>query len=183
MLLTDIEARRWREFGGELKPERPSSSAEQHRELFLGVRYALVCWLDELFILHSPWASQWNERKLEVSLYQTNDRAWRFWQQVRLAEQQPTTDALEVFYLCVMLGFRGDLLDQPDQLQSWYKGAQMQLSQVGQDWPHPPELEPSTHVPPLRGQDWFQTMLFWTCVLLLILVPVASFLIMQRLSE
>ena len=72
---------------------------------FLGVRYGLTCWLDELFILYSPWERLWNERKLEASLYGTNDRAWRFWEQARLAESRAGSSALEVFYLCVILGF------------------------------------------------------------------------------
>ena len=42
-------------------------------------------WLDELFILYSSWESAWNERKLEGSLYGSNDRAWRFWEQARIA--------------------------------------------------------------------------------------------------
>src|SRR5689334_6579748 len=69
---------------------------------FLGVRYALACWLDELFILDSPWAGQWNENKMEARLYGSNDRAYRFWEQAQYAAARPTTDALEVFFICVL---------------------------------------------------------------------------------
>src|SRR5262245_9548690 len=31
-------------------------------------RYALVCWLDELFSIDSPWRAEWTERMLEVQL-------------------------------------------------------------------------------------------------------------------
>ena len=46
----------------------------------LDIRYAMVCWIDELFILNSVWGTQWNEQKLEVDLFGTNDRAWKFWE-------------------------------------------------------------------------------------------------------
>ena len=51
------------------------------------VRYLLACWLDEFFIGFTPWAEQWQEKKLETSLYGTNDRAWRPWEQARQAER------------------------------------------------------------------------------------------------
>ena len=35
---------------------------------FLGVRYALACWLDDIFILDSVWREQWNANKMEYAL-------------------------------------------------------------------------------------------------------------------
>ena len=66
----------------------------------------MVCWLDELFLVDSAWDARWNESKLELALYGTNDRAWHFWEQARLADTRPGTEALSAFFLCVMLGFR-----------------------------------------------------------------------------
>ncbi|HEX5271339.1 MAG TPA: DotU family type IV/VI secretion system protein, partial [Gemmataceae bacterium] len=78
-------------------------------EQFLGIRYALACWLDETLIGLRPWVRDWWEvRKLETKLYPPlNVRERRFWQQAALAEERPHIDALEAYYLCVMLGFRG----------------------------------------------------------------------------
>src|SRR5437870_4846987 len=45
---------------------------------FMGIRYALACWLDEIFI-DSPWKDLWDNNKLETAIYSTNDRAWKFW--------------------------------------------------------------------------------------------------------
>ncbi len=56
---------------------------------FLGIRYALVCWLDEIFIIDSPWNDQWNEASLEASLYGDRERAWRFWEQAERAVPGP----------------------------------------------------------------------------------------------
>ncbi len=113
LLLSEFEARRWTDYGGDFG--RGGEPSVSHRAVgqrignhFLGVRYALVGWLDELFTCDSPWAALWNEQKLEVELYGTNDRAWKFWEQARLAQARPGSEALEVMFLCVMLGFRGE---------------------------------------------------------------------------
>ena len=80
---------------------------------FLGARYALACWLDELFVLNSPWApdwaATWKENMMEVEVVGTGsgEAAWRFWQQAKKASTRPGTDALEVYLWCVMLGFHG----------------------------------------------------------------------------
>src|SRR5207237_236794 len=70
LLLSEGEARRWADFGGEAPTERtispPAEDGVRRPERFLGVRYALACWLDEIFVLDSPWGQEWNERKLEV---------------------------------------------------------------------------------------------------------------------
>src|SRR3954452_8426837 len=61
LLLSDIEARRYPEFGGD--GDAQGESRGRGADRFLGLRYALVCWLDELFITDSPWSARWNERK------------------------------------------------------------------------------------------------------------------------
>src|SRR4051794_24073632 len=85
---------------------------------FLGIRYALTCWLDEILI-EAGWR-EWDENKLENSLYRTNIRYGNFWQQARLAEASPgASEALEAFLLCVLLGFRGEVGETPDKLREW----------------------------------------------------------------
>jgi type VI secretion system protein ImpK len=152
-------------------------------DAFLGIRYALVCWLDELFILDSSWSTEWNERKLEAALYGTNDRAWKFWDQARRAETQPGGDALEVFFLCVMLGFRGDLREDATKLQAWTAGTQIRVAKSqAQEWQVPSELQPPTNVPPLRGRDRLQRMVLVTGLVLLIIIPLTTFLLVKGLS-
>ncbi len=145
LLRREAEARQWPAFGG---------TGE-----FLGVRYALACWLDELFSEHaSDWGRQWNNSKRETALYGSNDRSWKFWEQAQLAEARAEKDALESFYLCVMLGFRGQLADQPDQLRQWREAIERQLGAgQAQAWPGPPALPPpAPNVPPLRGWERFR---------------------------
>ena len=191
LLLSEMESRRWIEFGGD--PETEATGLEEARlgeaggrglRQFLGIRYALVCWLDELFIADSPWAAEWSERKLEVELYGTNDRAWRFWEQARRAEARPAKEALEAFYWCVMLGFRGELREQPDRLRTWVAGVLQKIAQVKeQEWPYPLDLELPPQVPPLRGQARLQRVVFTAGVVLLLLIPLAAFFIVQQIGQ
>ncbi len=190
LLLTDYEARRWNDFGGDDR-RKPDNELARHKDnsrrdddQFLGVRYALVCWLDELFTRESSWGARWNERKLEVELYGSNDRAWKFWRQAELAQARPGSDALEVFYLCVMLGFRGEKRGQADALRKWVAAAKLRLGKVRQlDWPYAAELDPPTRVPPLRGRERLKRMALTGWVTLLLLTPVVAFLLAHKLGQ
>jgi len=181
LLQSEIEARRWVSFGGD---ERSGDAGEARRGAFLGIRYALVCWLDELFTTGSAWEAQWNERKLEADLYGTNDRAWKFWEQARLADTWPDSDPLEAMYLCVMLGFSGELRGRPDQLRNWVSVAQTRLSkELGREWAYPAELDPPTNVPPLHGREQLQRMVLVGGIALLLLIPLVAFLVVNHMGR
>ncbi|MFO0844128.1 MAG: DotU family type IV/VI secretion system protein [Gemmataceae bacterium] len=169
-LLGDREARRWPEYGGdETGP-------------FLGARYALACWLDEVMILQTPWGQRWNEHKMEVRLYASNDRAWKFWDQAKLAAGRTRPDALEAYFLCVMLGFTGDRADDPAQLADWAATTRRQLRQAaGGTWRAPPGIEPGTHVPPLRGRQALQRLLLIASAVLIATVPLVALFLARRL--
>jgi type VI secretion system protein ImpK len=164
-LLSELESTRFADFGGDRRGEQSLTGTtrldptKRVAESFLGLRYALVCWLDEIFIDDSPWAAEWKEHKLETALYGTNERAWAFWEQARRAEARTGTDALEVFYLCVMLGFRGDHRHDPDRLQAWISATIARISRgQGQELRLPNELPVTTDVPPRSARGRFQRM-------------------------
>jgi type VI secretion system protein ImpK len=151
---------------------------------FLGIRYALVCWLDELFTTRSAWSQEWNEHKLEVELYGSNDRAWRFWEQAKLAQARTTTDALEVYFLCVMLGFRGALDKQPDQMATWIAAARQRLGQVEErDAARAGESPRHICAPPLRGSARLRQMALTAWVAVLVLGPLTAFYLVHRLGQ
>jgi type VI secretion system protein ImpK len=148
---------------------------------FLGIRYALACWLDEVFTRAPGWADRWNERKLEVELYGTNDRAWKFWEQARYAEQHPADDALEVFYLCVRLGFRGTLDGNPARLEEWLIAARDRLAPVpSYQTLYDLEPDPAPDVAPRSAVHQFERMLRVAGAVMLVAMPVIGFLLAFR---
>jgi type VI secretion system protein ImpK len=117
-------------------------------------------------------------------IYRTNDRAWRFWEQARLAMAQEATDALEVFYLCVMLGFRGEYREQPDLLNQWVVEARRRLVPAnGVQWTQPVSREPPSGAEPLRGASRLAQMLVFACALLLVVIPLVTFWLVSRITQ
>jgi type VI secretion system protein ImpK len=183
LLLNDTEAHKVPLYGGDVVDQMSPLSKDEVKNQFLGIRYALVCWLDETFVLSSPWSSQWNEAKLEVRLYSSNDRAWRFWEQARIATDRRQSDAVEVFFQCVMLGFVGELIDSPEKLAEWVAQTRNQLLVAGQtSWKPTVGADLQTNVPPLNGRQAVRTMMFVALSVVLLLVPVVAFLIARRVG-
>jgi len=149
---------------------------------FLGVRYGLTCWLDELFI-ESPWSREWDENKLESALFETNIRYRNFWEQARLAETTPdSTDAVEAFLLCVLLGFRGELAEKPDAFREWVSAAKSRAGKgYGKELPAVPEIAPSSNVPMLLGVEGYRKMARTLGFTLLAAIPVVTFLVVLLL--
>jgi type VI secretion system protein ImpK len=155
-------------------------------DAYLGVRYPLACWLDEIFIVDpdSPWKSEWRDETMEFGLFRKRDRAHLFWEQARQVEARGDVDALEVYYLCAMLGFRGDLRDQLNVLLDWREAAEVHIVQARpRDWPEKPaELPlPETHVPPLRTRERLRWMLLSGAALLGLTILVTAALVVVRL--
>jgi type VI secretion system protein ImpK len=146
------------------------------RGRFLGIRYALTCWLDEIFI-DSSWQRDWDENKLESALYQTNIRYRNFWDQAQLAEAIPgTPDAHEAFLLCVLLGFRGEMGEQPDRLREWVSASRSRVMKAaGREPPAIPEKAPVSNVPLLLGVNSYRRMSKALVVGVLVAVPVVAF--------
>ena len=196
LLLSDFESLRWAEFGGDaangpLHAKRPAGSEEdtidgrKHgADHFLGIRYLLVCWLDELFCNESTWGTRWNEQKLEKELYGTNDRAWKFWDQAAIARSRPGTDAIEVAYLCVALGFRGKLRGDVARLRTWIDSAKRRLGKVDDSaWKGVVDYRPPAEVPPLAGRRKLHRMALTAWVSLLLLIPIVSTWLVHKLGS
>jgi hypothetical protein len=159
----------------------PGHTAEPR---YLGVGYALASWVDELFTLNSPFGPRWNERKFEIEFFSTNDRAWRFWEQARLAADRPGDDDLEVFYLCAALGFRGEWAEDPTRLRAWFGATRERLVKgLRQDWVGPPALDPPARVPPRYGKARLRRMALFAGIVGLLCIPTAVLLIARQLTR
>ncbi|QDV25562.1 DotU family type IV/VI secretion system protein [Aureliella helgolandensis] len=106
-------------------------SRGSYREVWELARYALCAWIDDLMI-NLPWPGQrwWENHKLEFQYFKTTDAGTGFFQRAQQAQQLIQRDAIEVFYIAVILGFRGlyafpesTLLAQqyglPDTIEAW----------------------------------------------------------------
>jgi type VI secretion system protein ImpK len=174
-LTSEAEGRRQTDYAGD----------GQH---YLGVRYALACWLDELFIVHSPWSDSWNDRKLEVVLYGTNDRAWKFWDQVDMVLGRPTgtkllhppgLDAVEAFFLCVTLGFRGKHMGTPAKVREYVDEMRTKIGRMS-TWSSPRDSGVETNVEPLTGRNSLRRTFFLYGGLSLFIT--LAFLVILRLT-
>lgn len=146
---------------------------------FFGARYALACWLDEIFITDSPWRTQWNENKMETSLYEITLRAQKFWDQAQRALSRPGRDAIEIYYLCVMLGFRGDMAEKPRELEAWRRHIEEQILQTeDRAYTPPPALKINPDVRLLKGervmQKWFMVVVGIALLFIPVLVVLAA---------
>ena len=155
------------------------SIADRDRE-FLGLRYTLTCWLDEILI-DAGW-KEWDENKLESNLFRTNIRYGNFWQQAHLAEAIPATaDALEVFLLCVLLGFRGEYGENPSRLREWVDSTRSRVSRgLNKELAPLPEQMPVSNVPLLLGVEAYRKMTQRLVVGMLFAIPVVVFLIVYK---
>lgn len=143
-----------------------------HAENILGqtpdwelAKYALVGWIDQLLI-SAPWngANWWQNNDLEFEYFHSGKAFEHFFVAAKDAQALSSKDALEVYYICVVLGFRG-LYGHPNSLQytqhyglpndldSWAKqtAAALQLGQGRSPVLERPE--PGEGAPPLSGYN------------------------------
>lgn len=79
-------------------------------------KYAIVSWIDDVLIVEAPWEGRnyWENNALEFEMFNTKDRATQYFVKAKEAATLTKTDALEVFFICAALGFRGFYRDSAD---------------------------------------------------------------------
>jgi type VI secretion system protein ImpK len=121
----------------------------------------LTCWIDELFIVYSPWAERWKPLILEQALFGTRVRAEKFWEQAEIVLRRPGApralsppgpDALETFFLCIVLGFRGTHREDAGKIREYVEEMRPQVARAS-DWPTPADRGVKTNVEPLLGRE------------------------------
>jgi type VI secretion system protein ImpK len=106
-------------------------------------RYALVAFIDEQ-IMRSNWPGrqEWMARPLQLELYRENTAGENFFVRLRAllrAGDRPV--AIEVYYLCLVLGFEGAYRDggEPQALEKFTRAARAELRKV---LPDPAKVSP-----------------------------------------
>lgn len=129
--------------------------------------YAVAALADELLIVDIPWEGQawWENHAMEVDLFGSRRRATEFYARAEKAAALPIQDAISIFVLAVLMGFRGILRDSPDQVEAWLR-TNSRLVRLGEDQPTlPPLSAPPAGAPPQEGP----LKLLWQVVLGIIL--------------
>jgi type VI secretion system protein ImpK len=127
-------------------------------------KYALVALVDDL-LMDAPWEGRrwWEQNRLEFEYFRSADAFTLFYVKAKEAAKIPKKDALEVFYVCVVLGFHGiygdanavahtDEFGLPATLEEWVRRTSMSI-QLGQGRPTLLERgRPGPGAPPLEGK-------------------------------
>jgi type VI secretion system protein ImpK len=97
-------------------------------------RYALTAFIDEQ-ILKSTWPgrAEWMNQPLQLVLFRENTAGENFFVRMRAHLQHPTPSAaLQIYYLCLALGFRGQygLSGDMSSLSSFTQHGREQLSRI-----------------------------------------------------
>jgi type IV/VI secretion system ImpK/VasF family protein len=116
-------------------------------------RYALVAFIDEQ-VLKSNWPgrAEWMGRPLQLDLYREYAAGENFFNRMRnLLQQGGCSAALEVYYLCLVLGFRGAYGVSGDNraLASFRDAARQRVVEA---WPAGPKLGPRAEPPDRLGK-------------------------------
>jgi len=150
-------------------------------------KYALASWIDEMLV-DTPWNGQswWSNNVLEVHFFNTRLCNEQFFLQAREASALSKKNAQEVFYDCVVLGFRGlyrdaqlaaqlaPANDLPASLDEWARQISMSI-RLGQG--RPPLSRPSREIPgapPLPSSK--PAIVAWVIASLLVIACVVYFL-------
>jgi type VI secretion system protein ImpK len=128
-------------------------------------KYALVSWIDEMLIVESPWQGSewWKNNSLEWEYFNSQDCSEQFYLKAKEASTLRRKDALEVYYVAVVLGFRGmyrdpqrallmsEALQLPPNLETWTRQISMAI-QLRQGRPQIGETSTLVEgAPPLEG--------------------------------
>ena len=93
-------------------------------------------------------------------------------------------EMVEVYLLCLMLGFRGQMAEDRQALQDWVGKAQRLIeTRRARLWTPPPSREPRTFVPPLHGRRTFESASLRLVILVLAAISLAVFLAVQQLAS
>ncbi len=155
-------------------------------------KYALTSWIDDVLI-EAPWEGRdwWENNSLEFAYFKTRDRATEFFIKSKQAAELSRRDFLEVFYVCVVLGFRGmyglsesqflaDQLQLPIELASWTKNTARSI-QLGHGRAGITEtLRPPAGAPPLDGRFRLVGAALISIMLTAFVIVVGYFVVLAR---
>jgi hypothetical protein len=83
-----------------------------------------------------------------------------------------------------MLGFRGDLREDPARLRAWRNAVETRLKQnLGAEWTVPPGKDPPEPAPARRGRERLLRMIRTAAAAVLLLILVGMFTLVLQLGN
>jgi type VI secretion system protein ImpK len=147
-------------------------------------RYAIVAFIDEQ-ILKSSWAgrTEWMSQPLQLLLYRENTAGENFFVRMRaLLQDGRRPAALEAYYLCLALGFRG-AYERAGDIGPIATFLESGREQLGKRLPAASTLSPNGRLPDRAPAEKFSKspllLLLGGCALVTIVVLVALSLSMR----
>lgn len=153
--------------------EQAEGSLGSGNEEWRAAKFALACWIDELLSSSAVWsgADYWCNKPLERVLFKSADRALEFYRWAKQAAEKRQHDALEVYYVCAILGFRGMYNERDEVVADFVK--RFDLTPTFTDWlgqaaaslqrRHVPPIHPTGKIPrgarELHGYSLFMATL------------------------
>lgn len=155
--------------------------ADRHDE-WGRAKYALICWIDEQLSKWISWpgAKDWENNPLERRFYSNQRGREQFFIQAAKARQLDLKDVMEVYFLCVVLGFKGVYdggrglsqprdLELPDTLEEWVRTSRTSIKAV----PATATLNSDPSVPTAKRQLCGKSQFVQTLVAFVVAVFVA----------
>jgi type VI secretion system protein ImpK len=164
----------------------------ESREWALFAKYALIAWIDSELSVVREWDGRdwWLQNSLEVDYHGQGLANHEFYARAKEAGTLAGRDALEVFYICVVLGFRGFYetantedrlrfirdLELPPDMKSWTKRT-AQAIRLQQDRPTISDTSrPADVAPPLDGKQTLLGTAVMFAIIAAVCLPLIYFL-------
>lgn len=112
--------------------------------------FAVIAFLDEA-ILHSkdPVREEWEQRKLQQEVFNTADAGVVFFEKLEQfrsrRDSEQLADILEVYLLCLLLGFEGRYMSRRGELEGIMESTRMRIEYIRG---RADQLSPSASLPP-----------------------------------
>ena len=89
-----------------------------------------------------------------------------------------------MFYLCAVLGFRGEWVEDQTQLRAWLGSTRERLVKaLRTEWVGPQALEPPASVPPRYGKSRLARMAVVAGLAVLVCLPFGALLVARQLAK
>ena len=168
--------------------QRADSRLTGHSDDWETAKYALASWIDEMLVDAHIWPGQtwWRDNVVEWTLFGTRRCNDMFYVNATKALNSGSDDALQLIYVCVMLGFRGlyrdprlnrlliDKHSLPAELPDWASEYGNAVSQARQRWNDATAAQECERNLEPAVPQWTRARLVWPWLVVVVLAGVAA---------